>query len=238
MRQIVLDTETTGLEAEQGHRVIEIGCVEILNRRVTGRRLHYYLQPDRGIDEGAAAVHGITTAFLADKPRFVDIAEEFLAFVSEGELVIHNASFDIGFIDAELARVDGLGVRMEELCPIVDTLMMARQMHPGQRNSLDALCKRYGVSNEHRELHGALLDAQLLSEVYLAMTGGQSSLLPENEPGNMGQETLKTKRIHRHVDSNRAPLPIIRADDDENTCHESLLDTINRASEGDCLWRQ
>ncbi|WP_455379811.1 DNA polymerase III subunit epsilon [Acidihalobacter prosperus] len=238
MRHIVLDTETTGLEAELGHRVIEIGCVEILNRHVTDRRLHYYLQPDREIDEGAAAVHGITNAFLADKPRFEDIVDDFLEFVREGELVIHNASFDIGFINAELARIDGLDIHLEDLCPVVDTLMMARKMHPGQRNSLDALCKRYGVSNEHRELHGALLDAQLLSEVYLAMTGGQSSLLPESDPSNIGQEILNTKRVLRQIDSDRIPLPIIRADDAELASHESLLETISQASEEGCLWRQ
>lgn len=239
MRQIVLDTETTGLEPQQGHRVIEIGCVELLNRRATGRHFHYYLQPDREIDEGAAAVHGITSAFLADKPRFADVAEEFLTFVAGAELVIHNAPFDLGFLDAELARLEGGRATMRELCPVVDSLVLARQMHPGQRNSLDALCKRYGVSNEHRELHGALLDAQILAEVYLAMTGGQTSLLPDTHPDGAQRSGTRTQSVVRRLDDDRPPLRVIRADERERARHETVLDGIAKAAgETGCRWRQ
>lgn len=239
MQQIVLDTETTGLEPQQGHRIIEIGCVELQNRRPTGRHFHYYLQPDREIDEGAAAVHGITAAFLADKPRFSDVAKEFLAFIHGAELVIHNAPFDLGFLDAELARLDRESVLMRELCPIIDSLALARQMHPGQRNSLDALCKRYAVNNEHRELHGALLDAQILAEVYLAMTGGQTSLLPDSQDETVRRAAAKrTDAVVRHLDRDRSPLRVIRADDDECVRHTAVLDAIAKASDQGCRWRE
>ena len=175
MRQIVLDTETTGLDPAQGHRVIEIGCIEIENRRLTGRHFHCYLNPDREIDEGAVQVHGITSSFLADKPRFRKVAADFLQFVSEAELIIHNAPFDIGFLNCELKLAGGQYGRLEDYCSVVDTLTMARKKHPGQRNSLDALCKRYEVDNSQRDLHGALLDAEILADVYLLMTGGQTS---------------------------------------------------------------
>src|SRR5882672_8694560 len=174
MRQIVLDTETTGLELELGHRVIEIGCVEIVNRRRSGRTFHRYVCPERDIDDGALKVHGITREFLANQPRFAEIAEEFLQFVAGAEVVIHNAPFDIGFLEMELRRLDSARQPMNTLCTVLDSLVLARQMHPGQRNSLDALCKRYSVDNSHRELHGALLDARILADVYLAMTAGRA----------------------------------------------------------------
>ena len=173
-RQVLLDTETTGLEASAGHRIIEIGGVEVVNRRVTGKTFHYYLQPDRPIDPQAIAVHGIKDDFLLGKPRFPDIAAEFLAFVTGAELVIHNAAFDIGFINAELQLWGEFQQPIESLCTVLDTLSLARQRHPGQRNSLDALCKRYNIDNRRRQLHGALLDAEILADVYLAMTGGQT----------------------------------------------------------------
>ena len=177
MRQIVLDTETTGLELELGHRIIEIGGVELVNRRATGHNFHRYLCPDREIDDGALQVHGLTRDFLVHQPRFSQIAEEFLQFVAGAELVIHNAPFDIGFLDMELRLMGGVHRPMSELCAVLDTLVLARQMHPGQRNSLDALCRRYSIDNSHRELHGALLDARILADVYLAMTGGQGALI-------------------------------------------------------------
>src|SRR5262245_48625341 len=176
MRQIIVDTETTGLEPEQGHRVIEIGCVEVINRRPTGRTFHRYLRPDREVDPGAIQVHGITNEFLRDQPRFEEVAEELLLFIADAELVIHNAPFDVAFLDAELKRLSGPTRRIGELCKVLDTLALARKQHPGQRNSLDALCKRYNVDNSNREFHGALLDARILLDVYLAMTGGQGAL--------------------------------------------------------------
>ena len=176
MRQIVLDTETTGLEVSQGHRIIEIGCVELVNRRLTGRHFHQYINPRRDIDQGAIEVHGITDDFLADKPAFETIASSFMDFIQGAELVIHNAPFDIGFLNSELERIATAAGRIEDLCTITDTLVMARAKHPGQRNSLDALCQRYLVDNSQRDLHGALLDAEILADVYLAMTGGQTAL--------------------------------------------------------------
>src|SRR5579862_2247170 len=176
MRQVILDTETTGLEPELGHRIIEIGCVEVLHRRITGRTFHRYVNPERDIEEGALAVHGISRTELEGKPRFAEIAQELLAFISGAELVIHNAAFDVAFLDHELSRVSSASRPVTSVCTVLDTLALAREMHPGQRNNLDALCKRYGVDNSRRELHGALLDAQILADVYLAMTGGQGAL--------------------------------------------------------------
>src|SRR5579863_2998301 len=177
MRQIVLDTETTGLEVERGHRIIEIGCVELLNRRPTGRHFHRYLNPERDVDEGAHAVHGLTRARLEQEPRFADVASALLEFIEGSELIIHNAAFDIAFLEREFALLEAATpVVVRDLCQVLDTLSLARERHPGQRNSLDALCKRYGIDNSHRELHGALLDARILADVYLAMTGGQSLL--------------------------------------------------------------
>src|SRR5450755_4602811 len=173
MRQVVLDTETTGLEVEQLHRVIEIGCVELFNRRLTGRTYHQYLNPQRDIDEGAQQVHGLTREKLAKEPIFSQVHAQFLEFIGDAELIIHNAPFDIAFLNAELARIE-IAQRVHEVCRVLDTLALARQMHPGQRNNLDALCKRYAVDNSHRDYHGALLDARILAEVYLPMTGGQA----------------------------------------------------------------
>ena len=175
-RQIVLDTETTGLEPSQGHRIIEIGCVEMVNRRLTGRHFHQYINPQREVEAGAIEVHGITNEMLADKPVFADVAGPFLEFVKGAELVIHNAPFDVGFLDAELSQLGSDLPRINEICSVLDTLVMARQKHPGQRNSLDALCQRYDVDNSQRDLHGALLDAEILADVYLMMTGGQTNL--------------------------------------------------------------
>lgn len=234
MRQVVLDTETTGLEASQGHRIIEIGCVELVNRRATGRHYHQYLQPDREIDPGAVEVHGISNEFLADKPRFEDIAQDFLDFIQGAELVIHNAAFDVGFIDAELARVGPQWGRVQDHCPVLDTLALARDRHPGQKNNLDALCRRYSVDNSNRELHGALLDARILADVYLAMTGGQVSLA-------LGQESTAGKAAEeavRRLASERPPLRVIHADAAECEAHAEHLLTIERASGGGCLWLQ
>jgi DNA polymerase III subunit epsilon len=236
MRQIVLDTETTGLEPEQGHRIIEIGCVELENRRATGRHFHHYIQPDREVDEGALAVHGISNEFLADKPRFEEVADEFIEFVRGSELVIHNAPFDIGFLDAELVRLDGRHPPMRELCSVTDSLVLARQMHPGQRNSLDALCKRYGINNEHRELHGALLDARILADVYLVMTGGQTSLsLAGHDVEGDGDASGKAEGIRR-LSAERPRLRVIRAADDELARHEATLEAIAAANGGQRLW--
>lgn len=234
MRQIVLDTETTGLEPELGHRIIEIGCVELVNRRPTGRTFHRYLNPERDIDEGALAVHGISRADLEREPRFADIAEELIAFIEGAELVIHNAAFDIAFLDAEFARLPGERRTVGAMCRVLDTLALAREMHPGQRNSLDALCKRYGIDNSHRELHGALLDARILADVYLAMTGGQGALALGELPG--GPRTTEGGPVRALV---RPPVPlrVVAATEEERQAHEVLLDVIARASGGKCIWR-
>ena len=235
MRQIVLDTETTGLEPAEGHRIIEIGCVEIVNRRPTGRTFHQYLNPEREIDRAAEDVHGLSRAFLADKPRFHEVAAEFLAFVEGAELVIHNAAFDVGFLDAELARLEPAGPRVAEFCGILDTLTLARQAHPGQRNSLDALCKRYAVDNSGRDLHGALLDAQLLAEVFLAMTGGQAELgLGAEAAGGSAAGRRRRKKINRKG----LELLVQRATAEELAAHEAALDRLDQAAGGPCLWRR
>lgn len=233
MRQIVLDTETTGLEPSQGHRIIEIGCVELVNRRLTGRHYHQYIQPQRDIDEGAMEVHGITNEFLADKPVFAKIAAEFLEFIDGAQLVIHNAPFDIGFINHEFARLKPVLSPVAEYCSVVDTLLMARQKHPGQKNNLDALCKRYGVDNSQRDLHGALLDAEILADVYLLMTGGQTNLLLSAE-SREAEESGEQAGSVRRVASARQPLAIIAASDEELRAHEAKLD---RLGEG-CVWRR
>src|ERR1700754_1867887 len=217
MRKVVRDTETTGLEPEQGHRVIEIGCVELINRRKTGRRFHRYLRPDRPIDRAAQHVHGITDEFLAQQPRFAEIVDELIEFVSGAELVIHNAAFDIAFLDAELQRLPGAR-RMSALCTVIDTLPLARQMHPGQRNSLDALCKRYEIDNSHRELHGALLDAQSLLDVYLAMTGGQTALIL----GEVTEINVSVSHEPATAARPRGVLRVVRASDDELVAHERI----------------
>ncbi|MEW5863462.1 MAG: DNA polymerase III subunit epsilon [Pseudomonadota bacterium] len=230
-RQIVLDTETTGLNARLGDRIIEIGCVELVNRRVSERGFHRYLNPEREIDEGALRVHGITQEFLADKPRFADIADEFLRYVAGAELIIHNAEFDVEFLDAELARL-GRGRIAEHVAAIVDTLAMARELHPGKKNSLDALCERYGVDNSHRHLHGAQLDARLLADVYLAMTRGQDSLVIEmDSPAEAAQAVAR-------VDVSR--LVVLRASPEELAAHEAYLDELDRAAAkaGGSVWRR
>ena len=234
MRHIVLDTETTGLEPSQGHRIIEIGCVEIVNRRITENTYHQYIQPDRESDEGAFEVHGISTEFLADKPRFADIIEDFMAFVNGAELVIHNAPFDIGFLDHELSMLDPVWGKMSDHCSITDSLIMARKMRPGQKNNLDALCKHYDVNNARRELHGALLDSELLAEVYLRMTGGQETLALSSHADGSDSSSGQSISPIRRVDSNRPPLNVIRADVEELQAHQERLDKLGDA----CLWNK
>ena len=229
MRQIVLDTETTGLEPSHGHRIIEIGCVEIINRRLTENTYHQYIQPDREIDEGAYEVHGISTEFLADKPRFKDIVEDFLSFVNGAELIIHNAPFDVGFLNHELAMLDPVFGKVSDHCTITDSLVMARKKHPGQKNNLDALCKRYEVNNSKRELHGALLDAELLAEVFLRMTGGQESLLLGAGDGTTNSNMASPIR---RVDANRPEMIVLRATTDELTAHDEILGKLGDA----CVW--
>ena len=236
MRQIVLDTETTGLEASQGHRIIEIGCVELVNRKLTGSHYHQYIKPQREIDQGAIEVHGITGEFLADKPLFEHIASDFVEYVAGAELIIHNAPFDLGFLNAELQRLEADRAALETDCPIIDTLVMARGKHPGQRNNLDALCQRYGVDNSQRELHGALLDAEILADVYLMMTGGQTTLqLSDAGTGSDGQSTGEGLR---RLPADRVPLPVIHATVEEIAAHELQLEAIARDSGGRVLWRE
>ena len=233
MRQIVLDTETTGLEVSQGHRIIEIGCVELVNRKLTGRHFHKYLNPQREIDEGAIEVHGITNEYLADKPLYKDIADEFLEFIKGGELVIHNAPFDVGFIDTEFKLLGREYPRVASICSIVDTVLMARKMHPGQKNNLNALCKRYGVDNSQRELHGALLDAEILADVYLLMTGGQTALRLATEDKLPGADAAHSQPAL--LDEHRNPLRIIRATQAELTAHQAQLELLKKEG-GCCLW--
>lgn len=234
MRQIVLDTETTGLETSQGHRIIEIGCVELFNRRLTGRHYHQYIKPEREIDAGAQAVHGISNAMLEEKPVFARVADEFLQFVGDAELIIHNAAFDIGFLDYELNMLrPGFG-SLTHRCHVIDTLLMARAKHPGQKNNLDALCKRYGVDNSQRELHGALLDAEILADVYLLMTGGQTALsLGGNQSKTDGGEDQNELR---RLAPGRKPLPVILATEDELVLHNQKLAVIAKSSGDNCVW--
>ena len=238
MRSVVLDTETTGMPVADGHRIIEIGCVEVIGRRLTGRHYHVYLQPDREVDEGAIAVHGITNEFLTDKPRFRDIADEFFEFIKDAQLVIHNAAFDLGFINNEFALL-GQQDRAEitDQCTVLDTLLMARERHPGQRNSLDALCKRYGVDNSGRDLHGALLDAEILADVWLTMTGGQTNLSlagdGESADGGRPQPTPI-----RRLPADRPRTPVLRASDDEIAAHLARMAAIEKAAGATPLWTQ
>lgn len=232
LRQIVLDTETTGLDPAQGHRVIEIGAVELLERRITGEQRHFYLQPDRMIDAEALRVHGITNEFLANQPRFADVVEDFMEFVGGAELVIHNAAFDLGFLNHELRRCGRGHQRLEQLCKVSDTLLLARQRHPGQRNSLDALCKRYNIDNSQRSLHGALLDAQLLAEVYLAMTREQRAMFAAVASNAPAEEVAQ-----RLVRKERPALPVVRADSAECAAHDSYLELLDKSSGGACVWR-
>jgi DNA polymerase III subunit epsilon len=233
MRQIVLDTETTGLDPTKGHRIIEIGCLELVNRRVTGARLHEYLQPDRPIDPGAIAVHGISNEFLLDKPRFSEVAERFLEFVDGAELIIHNAPFDIGFINHELGLMQGRVRRIEDICGVLDTLQLARQLHPGSRNSLDALCKRYQVDASGRVMHGAALDAGLLADVYLCMTGGQV-VLSLDQDGPDPSRPVAPVRVQR----SGIGLRVIAPSAQEQAAHAELLALLDRASGALCQWRQ
>jgi DNA polymerase-3 subunit epsilon len=235
MRQIVLDTETTGLDWQRGHRVIEIGCVEIVNRRQTGNTYHCYLNPQRDIDPGAQEVHGLSAEDLADKPLFTDIAQEFLSFVAGAELIIHNASFDVGFLDNEIRLA---GMEQDELGKsglILDTLTLARQKHPGQRNSLDALCKRYGIDNSRRDLHGALLDARLLADVYLVMTGGQTAL---SLGGSEAESQPGAAEVVRQVNRSGLDLVVLRANEAELQQHAEQLDLIDAACSDKSLWRR
>ena len=233
-RIVVLDTETTGLNPQEGHRIIEIGCVEMVKRRLTGKRFHVYINPDRIIDEGAIAVHGITNQFLDDKPHFEQIVDDFIAFIKDAELVIHNAPFDVGFINNELSRLNNKSGTITDYSEVFDTLAYARKKHPGQRNSLDALCKRYGIDNSHRDLHGALLDAEILADVFLLMTGGQSSLLDE------GQSVIGAVSVNtdvKRVSTDRSALKIISCNEEELTAHQLRLDAIEKAG-GACIWNQ
>ena len=229
-RQIVLDTETTGLNARLGDRVIEIGCVEVLSRRVTDRTFHRYVNPERAIDEGASRIHGLTHEDLADKPKFREIAADFAEYIRGAELVIHNAEFDLEFLDQELALA-GLGKVSDLAAGVVDTLALARELHPGKKNSLDALCERYAVDNSHRTLHGALLDARLLAEVYLAMTRGQESLVMDLEAPPTAAAVAAAR-----VDASR--LLVLRATPEEAAAHEKTLDGIDKDAKGGSLWRR
>ncbi|MFW1677830.1 DNA polymerase III subunit epsilon [Pontibacter sp. JAM-7] len=227
MRQIVLDTETTGLEPAQGHNIIEIGCVEMFNRRLTGKTYHQYVKPDRDVDEEAVQVHGITNDFLDDKPRFAEVVDEFIEFIRGAELIIHNAAFDVGFIDTELER-NNHPERVANICLITDSLLLARKKHPGQKNNLDALCKRYGIENGHRELHGALLDSEILADVYLALTGGQTNLsLAGGDDNDEGGSRIR--RLESALE-----LPVLTPDMDELSDHDAFLQRLNKS--GDCVW--
>lgn len=232
MRQLILDTETTGLDPQQGHRLIEIGCIELIDRQVTGRNFHSYLQPDREIDAEAIAVHGITNEFLQDKPRFKQVVPELMEYLRGAELIIHNAPFDVGFIENELRLVEFPTKRLSEICSITDTLVMARNMYPGQRNSLDALCKRYEIDNSDRHFHGALLDARILADVYLAMTGGQVSMVLETTLDSWGGGSAAGKGLS-HLDLSQ--LRVVKANADELVAHEERLAAITKSA-GKCLW--
>ena len=234
MRQIVLDTETTGLEPRLGHRIIEIGCVEVIDRKVTGKRYHQYINPEREIDEGAEEVHGISTAFLADKPLFADIVDDFLNFIRGAELVIHNAPFDVGFIDHELTLLNQQNNHVEKISTVLDTLVLARKMHPGQKNNLDALCKRYDIDNSQRDLHGALLDAEILAETYLAMTGGQTMLSLSGNSSSIDNDFEVSKPRMVNVEADK--LRVIRPSSEELALHEARLSGINDLSGGACVW--
>jgi DNA polymerase-3 subunit epsilon len=235
MRQIVLDTETTGLDPKQGHRIIEIGCVEMINRRLTGNTFHVYVNPQRLVEQEAIGVHGITNEYLADKPIFKTIAKEFIDFIRGAQLVIHNAPFDIGFMDHEFNRLTGLAVKASaEMCTVLDTLDLARKIHPGQKNNLDALCRRYGIDNSHREKHGALLDAEILADVYLMMTGGQTDLNLSGKASGEGGVQIETIR---RLSIQRKPLKVVMATADEIEQHETRLDLVAEKG-GACIWRE
>jgi DNA polymerase-3 subunit epsilon len=229
VRQVVLDTETTGLDPGLGHRVIEIACVEVVNRRVTDTDFHLYLNPDRDSDPGALQVHGLTSEFLRDKPRFKEVVGEFLEFVDGSELIIHNAPFDLGFLDAELERLD-LPPLGRSIAGVTDSLRLAKSLHPGRRNSLDALCERYGIDKSSRTLHGALIDARLLAEVYLAMTRGQESLVMDSGESKAASGPMR-------IDATEFDLLVLKASASELAAHAATLDDVQQASRGQCLWR-
>lgn len=231
-RQIVLDTETTGLEYRQGHRIIEVGCVEVINRKLTGNNFHVYLNPERQIDQGAIEVHGITNEFLQDKPLFGDIYETLLKYLQGAELVIHNAAFDVGFLDSELEKIAVETPSIHDICDVHDTLIQARKMFPGQRNDLDSLCRRYEIDNSHRELHGALLDAEILADVYLLMTGGQTALLLDAVSSNDKQTGQPSDRINFAELS----LPLVKPSNDEIENHVQWLSRLDEKVEGECVW--
>jgi len=241
MRQIVLDTETTGLSTSQGHRIIEIGCLELVNRRLTGRDFHRFLNPDRDIDQGAEAVHGISRADLEIEPRFPEVVDDFLAFIKDAELIIHNATFDVGFLENELRLIKHKQPKIEDHATVLDTLTMARQLHPGQRNSLDALCKRYEIDATKRHVHGALIDSELLANVYLAMTGGQTALLLDDE---LGDGYVDPDVAGHHADdaaiesraklSMAEDLPVIKVTAEESAAHDAMLEKIRKS--GVCVW--
>ena len=230
-RQVVLDTETTGLNPKEGHRIIEIGCVELVNRRLTDRRFHMYINPERLVDAGAMEVHGITNESLQDKPLFKEIVDDFIEFIRGAELVIHNAPFDVGFMDNEFALLNPAAPKTADICTVFDSLVYARKKHPGQRNSLDALCKRYGIDNSHRDLHGALLDAEILSDVYLLMTGGQLSMLDEEGSNDQAEQEIM------RLDSNRPALKVIQCSADELDAHHKTLEMLEKSG-GECVWNR
>ena len=232
MRQVVLDTETTGLEVEKGHRILEIGCVEIFGRKLTRRHYHQYINPERESDDGALEVHGITSQFLADKPVFADVWENFLQFVNGSELIIHNSAFDVGFLNREMRLYDRSLGELTDYCSVIDSLALARNKHPGQKNNLDALCKRYSVDNSQRQLHGALLDAEILADVYLLLTGGQVTLGLEEDVNNQKGRNTRVK-----LDPNRACLKVIKADKQELIAHENKLSHLDEKSEVGAVWR-
>lgn len=232
MRQIILDTETTGLDPQSGHRIIEIGCVEMCNRRLTGSNYHQYINPEREVDPGAQAVHGISNDFLADKPLFADIYADFFAFVDGAELIIHNAPFDIGFINHEMRLLDPRYGEITQYCQVIDTLRLARKLHPGQKNNLDALCKRYSIDNSRRDLHGALLDSEILAQVYLAMTSGQDSLFVDQSTSSIEQVIEEVTHLQQQIKT-----PVIHADTAELSAHDAIITALDK-TEGGSVWQQ
>ena len=232
MRQVVLDTETTGLETSQGHRIIEIGCVELIDRRITDKHWHFYINPEREIDAGAFAVHGISSESLQDKPLFAEVAQDFVDYIKGAELVIHNATFDVGFLDHEFAKLDGESRRISSICSVLDTLVLARQKHPGQKNSLDALCRRYFIDNSQRSLHGALLDARILADVYLSMTGGQTALSLDDDSGQEDD----SRDLNARVVERMGPLPIWTGSDESVLANEDYVAFLASKYE-DPVWK-
>ncbi len=239
-RQIVLDTETTGLEPAEGHRIIEIGCVEMINRRLTGNNYQQYVNPERGIDTGAIEVHGITNESVKDKPKFADVAKDFLEFVKGAELIIHNAPFDVGFLNHEFRRMVVKGeivIKIEEHCSVVDTLALARKMHPGQKNDLDSLCRRYSVDNSSRTLHGALLDAEILADVYVAMTRAQAGFFDDAASALRSNSGAMPSEIRR-LPADRPRLAVVEPTAEELAAHQAWLDEIENKSGGKCVWKR